>query len=215
MQINMKKTIHLQYLHILLLLFSLFFFFSAKPVSANLGVGVDTGQIVVDEPLKTGYEYTLPSIKVINTGDLAGDYFVSIDYNEKSDKMKPQKDWFTLEPREFSLEPGQEQEVKISIKIPLSGVYKGGYAAFIIAQPENNFKAVGVAAGTKLFFDVKITNIFSAFSMLFYSLFTKYLLATVIVLSVALLVGLFFFLKKKLTISLVSLKKPSKKKKKS
>jgi len=40
---------------------------------ANVGVGVGLGKIQIDELLKSGGIYKLPSIPVINTGDEAGD----------------------------------------------------------------------------------------------------------------------------------------------
>ncbi|NMC09344.1 hypothetical protein GYA44_03450, partial [Candidatus Microgenomates bacterium] len=45
---------------------------------AGLGVGIGTGKIVVDEKLRSGVIYNLPSLTVVNTGDEESDYSVSV-----------------------------------------------------------------------------------------------------------------------------------------
>lgn len=56
---------------------------------ARIGVGVGIGKIVVDQPLKPGLIYTLPSLPVLNTGDEPAEYGVSIEYHE-GQEMNPE-----------------------------------------------------------------------------------------------------------------------------
>ncbi len=77
----------------LVYLFLFFAFFLIVPQAfANLGVGVGTGKIVVDEQLKPGMIYQLPSFSVINTGDIASDYSVGVAYHEGQEELQPAKE---------------------------------------------------------------------------------------------------------------------------
>ncbi len=49
---------------------------------AQIGVGVGVGKIQVDEKLKPGMIYQLPSFTVLNTGGEPSDYEISIQYHE-------------------------------------------------------------------------------------------------------------------------------------
>jgi P pilus assembly chaperone PapD len=136
-------------------------------VLARVGVGVGIGKIVVDQKLKPGLIYVLPSLPVLNTGDEPGDYGVSIEYHEGQETnpqmgLKPKKEWFSFEPSQFHLEPGQVQQVQIKLTLPLKGVKPGNYFAYLEAHPivkeEAGQTRVGVAAAAKLYFTVAPAN---------------------------------------------------------
>jgi hypothetical protein len=126
---------------------------------AGVGVGVDTGKIVVDEQLLPGITYTLPSINVLNTGDEKSFYQVNIEINDREGKLNPGNNWFTLSPKEFELEPDAQQKIEIKLTIPTNGVQPGEYSAFLTAKPFNEGDTIGAAAATKVYFTVKGTNI--------------------------------------------------------
>jgi len=50
-------------------------------VFGSIGVGVGTGKIQVDKPLKPGSVYIVPPLTVMNTGSESSEYTVSIDYS--------------------------------------------------------------------------------------------------------------------------------------
>lgn len=133
-------------------------------VLAKIGVGVGTGKIAVDQELKAGLIYALPSMVVINTGDEPLEYGVSIVYREGQLELKPPKEWLKFEPAEFYLEPGQSQLVQIKLTLPVIGAKPGDYFAFLQAHPikktASGGVSVGVAAATKLYFTVAPANIF-------------------------------------------------------
>lgn len=131
---------------------------------AKIGVGMGTGKIQVDQELKAGLIYTLPSITVLNTGDEPSEYGVGIQYHENQTEMKPSKEWFSFEPLNFHLEPGQSQVVQVKLTLPVKGAKPGDYFAFLQGFPVKKAQAggtsVGVAAAAKLYFTVAPANIF-------------------------------------------------------
>jgi hypothetical protein len=133
-------------------------------VSAKIGVGVGTGKIQVDQPLKAGLIYTIPPITIINTGDEPSEYGVGIQYHENQPEMRPMKEWFGFEPLNFYLEPGQVQVVQIKLTLPVTGAKPGDYFAFLQGFPVKKAQAgstsVGVAAAAKLYFTVTPANFF-------------------------------------------------------
>jgi len=141
------------------LLFFLIFCLVLAPASvyAKIGVGVGTGKIVVDEDLKPGVIYELPSLTVFNTGDVPSAYEVNIAYHEKQPEHQPPEEWFQFSPDGFQLEPGQAQEVKITLNLPVK-TEPGEYFAYLEGHPlatntEGN-TTVGIAAAAKLYFTV-------------------------------------------------------------
>lgn len=135
---------------------SIAFFFSS-PSYAKIGVGIGTGKIVVDEKLRPGIIYELPSITVINTGDEALDYELGVEYHEKQSQFAPSRDWFSFSPHQFYLEPNKTQLVEIKLDLPLK-LQPGDYFAYLEARPlkksESNDTRIGVAAASKLYFTV-------------------------------------------------------------
>lgn len=154
----MKKSIFL------LVALSLFFpLFSL----ATIGVGVLTGKIVVDQELNPGVIYNLPDLVVVNSGDEASDYSVTIQHRENQPELKPGKDWFSFEPKQFHLEPGKTQVVNIRLTLPVTGAKPGDYFALVQAYPvksavETAGATISVAAAAKLYFTVSSGNIFIA-----------------------------------------------------
>lgn len=103
-------------------------------VFAKIGVGVGTGKIKVDEPVKPGSVYNLPSIAVFNTGDEAGDYEMGVAYHSGQPELRPDKEWFNFTPSSFYLEPNQSQSVAIRLTLPVK-TQPGDYFAYLEARP--------------------------------------------------------------------------------
>ena len=53
------------------------------PVHADRGVGVSLGSISIDEVLRPGGSYGLPVLGVLNSGDEASEYLVTVSYDEQ------------------------------------------------------------------------------------------------------------------------------------
>jgi len=144
---------------LVLILFLLLLF--PAPVLARIGVGVATGKIQVEEQLKPGMMYTLPSLTVLNTGDEPADYEVAITYQEGQKENKPLEEWFTFSPKEFRLEPGKAQPVEIRLNVPIKTV-PGDYFAYLEGHPaqtsESGSTRIGVAAASKLYFTIAPAN---------------------------------------------------------
>lgn len=146
----------------------LFLVFAASSVSeAGVGVGIGVGKIIVDTPLKPGVIYQFPPIVAINTGDVRSDYTTSVEYHADQEQnpemgLRPKKEWFTFEPAVFSLEPGQNKQVQVSVTLPLKEVPPGKYFAYLQVQPvqksEEGVTLIKVAAATKLWFTVVPAN---------------------------------------------------------
>ena len=136
------------------------------------------GKIYVDQPLKSGLIYTLPSFVLVNTGDEPSEYGLQIVYHENQKEMRPDKEWFGFEPSQFYLEPGQSQVVQIKLTLPMMGAEPGGYFAFLQGRPlqktEAGMTSIGVAAATKLYFTVAPANIFVGIYYRIASLATLY-----------------------------------------
>ncbi len=142
---------------------------------ARIGVGIGGGKIVVDEPLKAGMLWDLPSVTILNTGDEASDYEVDVAFHNDQPEIWPEREWFEFEPKEFYLEPGGAQIVEVSLNLPVK-VLPGDYFAFVEGKPlkratENGGANIGVAAASKLYFSVAPNNIFQGIYYRFLSLY--------------------------------------------
>jgi hypothetical protein len=130
---------------------------------ASIGVGVGSGKIVVQQPLKPGGLYELPALPVLNTGDEPSEYAVSIEYNETQPQLKPAREWFVFSPPTFHLDPRGSKIVGLSLSIPLKAT-PGEYFAYVEAHPIKKAipgqTGVGIAAAAKLYFTVAPANIF-------------------------------------------------------
>ena len=130
---------------------------------AQVGVGVSLGKISVDEPLMPGGSYRLPSVGVINTGQVTSDYEMAVTYHHQQTELRPSPEWIEFNPKTFTLEAGQSLPVSVTLNIPV-GANPGDYFTYLEVHPvaKKGGVAVGIAAATKLYFSVKPANIFSA-----------------------------------------------------
>jgi hypothetical protein len=192
-----------------LLIFSLF----PNQVLAKIGVGVGIGKIQVDEKLKPGIIYQLPSFTVLNTGDEASDYEVSIEYHEKQPQLRPPQTWFIFSPQKFYLEPGGVQQVDVKLNLPLR-IEPGDYFAYLEAHPNRKSQQgetrVGVAAAAKLYFTVEPANFLLGIYYKIVSFFNVYAPWPQRVVIGLLIIGLLIVFKKFFNVQ-INLKKPGKK----
>ena len=130
---------------------------------AKIGVGINTGRIQVEEKLKAGMIYKLPSITIINTGDEPSEYGTSIAFHKDQPELIPKKEWFSFNPDKFYLEPGEAKKVEMTINLPIK-IEPGNYFAYLEGHPVATVKegttTLGVAAASKLYFTVLPANIF-------------------------------------------------------
>lgn len=156
-------------------------------VLGRVGVGVGTGKIVVDQPLKPGLIYTLPSLSVLNTGDEPGEYGVSVEYQEYVPQLRPDRGWFHFEPQSFHLEPGSVQAVKVTLTLPTK-TKPGDYFAYLEGHPAKKDVAgqtsIGIAAAAKLYFTVAPANIFQGIYYRITSFLSRYAPWTFVILAV-------------------------------
>lgn len=160
------------------ILAAVLFFTLPALVFAKIGVGIGTGKIVLDQPLRPGLIYSLPVITIINTGDEPSEYSVSITHRENQSEMKPPLEWFSFEPKNFFLEPGKSQQVQVKLNLPIKDVRPGEYFVFLEGHPTKtsnvNGTSIGVAAAAKLYFTVAPSNIFAGTYYRLASLFSIY-----------------------------------------
>ena len=175
-------------------------------VFAKIGVGVGLGKIHLDEPLKAGGIYDLPSLPVLNTGDEPSDYAVGIDYFQDQETkpdmgLRPAAEWFHFEPQLFHLEPGKVQMVKITLTLPTKDIKPVNYFAYLEAHPvkksEAGITAVNIAAATKLWFTVAPSNFFQGIYYRFISLYSRYHPWDTIILAAIFIIALLWFVSKK------------------
>lgn len=144
---------------------------------AKIGVGIGTGKIVVDEELKPGGVYELPSITVLNTGTVVSTYKLRAAYHEGQPELRPPDEWFSFSPNDFSLQPADSQMVKIILTVPIDAK-PDVYFAYIEASPTdkvaNGETSVGIAAASKLYFTVSPSNFISGVWYRFASLWSLY-----------------------------------------
>lgn len=172
-------------------------------VLGSVGVGVGLGKVSVNEPLRPGLIYSLPNLPVLNTGDEPSNYHVIIQYHQNQETnpnmgLRPDASWFKFEPKEFFLQPGQIQQVRIKLNLPLKGVKPGKYFAYLEARPIQKKEAgktrVGVAAASKLYFEVKPANIISALYyriLSFYQIYSPWTWVVTIIVILAVLIAIF------------------------
>lgn len=140
-------------------------------VFARVGVGVATGKIQVKEPLKAGKIYLLPTLVVSNTGTEPSWYEPGIEYHEGQETnpdmgLKPPREWFSFEPAEFYLEPGQAQKVEIRLTVPLKAK-PGDYFCYLEGRSLRKDTGtggakIGVAAAAQVYFIILPANIWQA-----------------------------------------------------
>ncbi len=130
----------------------------------KVGVGMGAGEIRITEEIKPGGIYSLPNLRVFNTGDETTTYGMNIAYHQNNPELRPQKSWFTFIPATFTVEPGESQEVQVTMFVPVK-TDPGAYFAFVESGPvamNSPGTSVGVAVATKLYFTVVHANIWQA-----------------------------------------------------
>ncbi len=145
-------------------------------VLAKVGVGMGAGEIRVDAPIHLGGIYELPSVRIFNTGDEVTTYGMGIAFHQDMHELRPGKGWFSFSPETFTINPGESQEVKIIMTVPIKGE-PGDYFAFIESGPVPTNApgtSVGVAVATKLYFTLIPANIFQAIGLRVASFFSSY-----------------------------------------
>jgi hypothetical protein len=138
----------------LLVLLCLVFLFSFSQYAlGKVGVGMGAGEIRITEEIKPGGIYSLPNLRVFNTGDETTTYGMNIAYHQNNPELRPEKSWFTFTPATFTVEPGESQEVQVAMFVPVK-TDPGDYFAFVESGPvalNGPGTSVGVAVATKLF----------------------------------------------------------------
>lgn len=130
--------------------------FSAAPAAAaSTGVSIDVGSIAVSQVLVPGEEYTLPTFGVRNPGTEATTYRVVVTYVDGQAGVAPAEAWFTFDPGDLTIGPGESRPVRTRLVIP-PDAEPGEYAALIGPQivSQGGGAQVGAAAAAKLTFRV-------------------------------------------------------------
>jgi P pilus assembly chaperone PapD len=184
-------------------------------IFARIGVGIDRGQIYMNEPLKSGGIYELSVLKVQNTGDEGSYYELGIAYKDEITDLKTPKEWFSFSPDRFYLEPGESQQVAIKLTVPLKAE-PGNYFNYIQAHPPVEAGAgtsVGIAVAAKLFFTVAPANFWQAITWRVSSFWRNNSPWTWVVLAMILAAAIIVLLKKNFAFQIGTRKKKKKKKK--
>lgn len=181
---------------LILVISTLIFFASSREMFAKVGVGMGAGEIRVTESIKPGGIYSLPNLRVFNTGDETTTYGMNIAYHQDNPQHRPGKSWFTFTPATFTIAPGESQEVQIAMFVPVK-TDPGEYFAFLESGPVATGEtgtSVGVAVATKLYFTVVHANVWSAITYRISAMLTTYAPWSWVGLSVVLIVviGLIF-----------------------
>lgn len=136
----------------------------SAPVGASMGVSIDVGRIDVSEDLAPGGEYRLPAFGVRNPGTEPTTYKLVVSYIDGQDASRPAEAWFTFEPAELTLQPGESQPVQARLTLPVDSE-PGTYAALIGPQivSEGGGAQVGAAAAARLTFEVAPSSGWDAF----------------------------------------------------
>jgi hypothetical protein len=141
-----------------------FIFFTSK-VFANLGVGIGTGKIIIDEELKPGTIYKVNTLlNIVNTGDEEGNFKAEVAYQSDQKELMPPKEWIEFSEKEFRLKPGETKTVDVKINVPIK-VIPGEYFCYLQGMVAPNIESgetgIGLAAAAKLYFKIAPANFIS------------------------------------------------------
>ncbi len=178
----------------ILVLSALAFFAFSNVILAKVGVGMGAGEIRVTEDIKPGGIYSLPNLRVFNTGDETTTYGMNIAYHQDNPQLRPGKTWFTFNPPTFTVLPGESQEVSVTMFVPVK-TDPGEYFAFVESGPVATGEAgtsVGVAVATKLYFTVVHANLWEAITYRITAFLTTNAPWSWVVLSVVMLIVIGF-----------------------
>jgi len=83
---------------IIIFLFSVALCFPSA-LLARIGVSINLGKIIMDDPLNSGAFYELPPLTISNKGDEASDYEIAVTYHEGVEQLRPSQEWFAFTPK--------------------------------------------------------------------------------------------------------------------
>ena len=148
----------------ILMLFGALVASTAVPALASMGVSIDVGRIDVSEELAPGGEYRLPAFGVRNPGTEATTYKLVVSYIDGQEAARPDEGWFTFEPAELTLQPGESRPVQARLSLPVDSE-PGTYSALIGPQfvSQGGGAQVGAAAAARLSFEVAPSSGLDAF----------------------------------------------------
>lgn len=115
------------------------------PTASAVGVGVAPAELNFSVQVGTSDSRVL---YVINTGDEDSGYRVYVD--------ERYRDWFTISPENFTLAPGENEAVKLSLSPPITA--SGNFTMLVYAvsySPSSEFR---VGGGIKVPAHVKVSN---------------------------------------------------------
>ena len=170
---------------------------------ADGGVGIMPSKIEVDELLSPGSYKVLPTLQVFNTGDQSARYVVQVTSLQEQTEVRAGSDYFAFYPGVFTLDPGGNQIITLSLNIPVDAE-PGDYLGLIEAHPQDTGKMVdiSIAAASRIYFTVKPANFMQAAWVGVNSFFERHAPLSYIVPLVLLVVCLFVLLRRNLKIEL-------------
>jgi hypothetical protein len=118
--------------------------FTTSPAAASVGIGVTPSLIkLAAEPGTSGSQ----NLTVSNEGDQPVEVTVTVNTLADAAPENSAVDWMTVTPSSLQLEPGQKQEIAVSIEVP-DGLASGGYYASVTLTTgsSSNESATGIAA---------------------------------------------------------------------
>lgn len=121
-------------------------------VYAGIGVGTDTGKIVVTDAMPAGGSYTLPSFKLINAGTVPTGYILKSV--AMTGTMVPDASWFTFEPKAVYLGAQQSAVITVTVNVP-ADAKPGMYKCLLVGEPSEvttrpSGAHVNIGAGPRL-----------------------------------------------------------------
>jgi len=129
-------------------------FVAVSTASADSGIGITPGRIQVNDVLKPGGRYELPSLAVINTGDEKQTYEVVLSFEDGNGLQRPAPSWMKIEPKKFALDGQESRSVSVNISLP-GGVEPGDYFAYLEAKMVNDSgQSIHASVATQLAFTV-------------------------------------------------------------
>ena len=174
----------------------------AAPALASMGVSIDVGRIDVSEDLAPGGEYRLPAFGVRNPGTEPTTYKLVVSYIDGQEAGRPAEAWFTFEPAELTLQPGESRPVHARLTLPVDSE-PGTYAALIGPQivSQGGGAQVGAAAAARLTFEVAPSSGWEAFLRWFSRLLAEQP-ALLVIPGAALLLLVMWVLRRRFSISI-------------
>jgi hypothetical protein len=127
---------------------------SGGGAAATQGVALDTGRIDVETPLVGGRSYQLARLSVRNPGSQRTKYDLVVTPIQ-TDARSPQPSWITFSPKQVTVQPGKQQAVSVSIRVPKNAA-GGQYEILVGAKvaPAANGMAIAAGAAARLTFTV-------------------------------------------------------------